>query len=197
MIHIVYGAGAGRKNRRFPAVPNGDALGTGGPGCLEWRSPYRTICTAPGHNRESALSAYVSLFFVSFMAATVVPFYSEFAVAGMIGLGKNPHMTLLVATLGNTLGATVNWAIGRFLLRYRDRKWFPADSQHLEKAQRWFGKYGVWSLLLAWMPIGGDALTFVAGVMRVRFPIFFCLTATGKGARYAFLIYLVDAAVNV
>ncbi|MDX1513206.1 MAG: YqaA family protein [Gammaproteobacteria bacterium] len=142
------------------------------------------------------MSAYVSLFIASFLAATLVPFYSEFAVAGMVGLGQNPHLTLVVATLGNTLGAAVNWALGRFLLRYRDRKWFPADSNHLDRAQRWFGKYGVWSLLFAWLPIGGDALTFVAGVMRVRFIVFFCLTATGKGARYAVLIYVVDAAVS-
>ncbi|HEX9585936.1 MAG TPA: YqaA family protein [Gammaproteobacteria bacterium] len=142
------------------------------------------------------MSLYISLFVASFLAATLVPFYSEFAVAGMVGLGENPHLTLLVATLGNTLGATVNWAAGRFLLRFQDRKWFPADSRHLERAQRWFGKYGVWSLLFAWLPVGGDALTFVAGIMRVRFVIFFCLTATGKGARYAVLIYFVDVAVN-
>lgn len=114
----------------------------------------------------------------------------------MVGLGQDPLLTLTVATLGNTLGAAVNWALGRFLLRFRDRKWFPAKSDNLERAQRWFGKYGVWSLLLAWLPVGGDALTFVAGIMRVRFPIFFCLTAIGKGARYAVLIFFVDAAVN-
>jgi membrane protein YqaA with SNARE-associated domain len=51
-------------------------------------------------------------------------------------------------------------------------------------------KYGAWSLLFAWLPIGGDALTFVAGVMRVRFEIFFALTAIGKGARYA-VLYLI------
>ncbi|HSS65173.1 MAG TPA: YqaA family protein [Gammaproteobacteria bacterium] len=142
------------------------------------------------------MSAYVSLFAAAFLAATVIPFYSEFAVAGMIGLGKNPHLTLLVATLGNTLGASVNWAAGRFLLRFEGRKWFPARPGSLERAQRWFGKYGVWSLLFAWLPVGGDALTFVAGIMRVNFALFFILTTIGKGGRYAVLIYILDAAVN-
>lgn len=142
------------------------------------------------------MSAYVSLFIAAFLAATLIPFYSEFAVAGMVSVGKNPHITLFVATLGNTLGAAVNWAAGRFLLRFQNRKWFPAKPGNLERAQRWFRKYGVWSLLLAWLPVGGDALTFVAGIMRVRFAVFFLLTAIGKGGRYAVLIYVLDAAVN-
>ena len=62
----------------------------------------------------------------------------------------------------------------------------------LGRAQAWFQRYGVWSLLLAWAPIGGDALTFVAGVMRVRFDVFILLTGFGKGARYAILLGLVS-----
>jgi membrane protein YqaA with SNARE-associated domain len=138
----------------------------------------------------------VSLFFAAFLAATVVPFSSEFAVAGMVSLGMNPHLTLLVATLGNSLGAAVNWALGRFLLHFQDRKWFPATPENLERAQRWFRKYGVWALLFTWLPVAGDALTFVAGIMRINFALFFVLTAIGKGARYAVLIYLLNAAVN-
>lgn len=138
----------------------------------------------------------MSLFVAAFLAATLIPFYSEFAVAGMVSLGKNPHLTLLVATLGNTLGAAVNWAAGRFLLHFEDRKWFPAKHANLERAQHWFRKYGVWSLLFAWLPVGGDALTFVAGIMRVHFVLFFVLTAIGKGGRYAVLIYILDSAVN-
>lgn len=142
------------------------------------------------------MSAYVPLFFAAFLAATVVPFSSEFAVAGMVSLGMNPHLTLLVATLGNSLGAAVNWALGRFLLHFQDRKWFPATPENLERAQRWFHKYGIWSLLFTWLPVAGDALTFVAGIMRINFALFFVLTAIGKGARYAVLIYLLNAAVD-
>jgi membrane protein YqaA with SNARE-associated domain len=142
------------------------------------------------------LSAYVSLFVAAFLAATVVPFSSEFAVAGLVSLGMNPHLTLLVATLGNSLGAAVSWALGRFLLHFQDRKWFPATPKNLERAQRWFRNYGIWSLLFTWLPVAGDALTFVAGIMRINFVLFFVLTAIGKGARYAVLIYAVNIAVN-
>lgn len=142
------------------------------------------------------MSAYLSLFAASFIAATFIPFYSEFAVVGMVAIDKNPELVLAIATLGNTLGAAVNWLLGRFFLHYQDRAWFPIRRQQLERAQRWFQRYGVWSLLLAWLPIGGDALTLIAGVMRVRFAIFFVLTAAGKGARYAVLIYTAQGVIG-
>lgn len=142
------------------------------------------------------MSAYVSLFAACFIAATFIPFYSEFAVLGMLAIDKNSELVLAIATLGNTLGAAVNWVLGRFFLHYRERAWFPIGRQQLERAQRWFQRYGVWSLLFAWLPIGGDALTLIAGVMRVRFAIFFLLTALGKGARYAVVIYTAQGIVG-
>lgn len=136
------------------------------------------------------LSAYVGLFMSAFLAATLVPFYSEVAVVGMVALEADPVLVLATATLGNTLGAAVNWGLGRFLLRYRDRRWFPAEQQQLARAQRWFGRWGVWSLLLAWLPVGGDALTLVAGVMRLDLGRFLLLVALGKGLRYVVVVYL-------
>jgi membrane protein YqaA with SNARE-associated domain len=92
--------------------------------------------------------------------------------------------------LGNTLGAVVNWLLGRWLLAYADRRWFPFKAQQLKRAQGWFNRYGSWTLLLSWMPVGGDALTFVAGMMRVRFSLFLLLVAIGKGLRYWLLVLL-------
>ncbi len=138
------------------------------------------------------MSIYLSVFGSAFLAATVVPFYSEFAVAGALALRADPEALLAAATLGNTLGAAVNWALGRFLVHYQDRRWFPFRGRQVERAQGWFQRYGVWSLLMAWAPVGGDALTFIAGLMRVRFDVFFVLTALGKGGRYAVLIYVIE-----
>src|SRR5690606_37572556 len=101
-------------------------------------------------------------------------------LASMAATGYDPLMLLLFAASGNTLGSAVNWGIGRFLLHYEDRRWFPFKKDKLGLAQRWFQKYGVWSLLMAWAPIGGDALTFIAGIMKVPFPIFILLTGIGK-----------------
>jgi len=138
------------------------------------------------------MEVYLGLFFSAFLAATLVPAYSEVLFVALLGAGHDPLALWLWATAGNTLGSAVNWGLGRYLLKFRDRSWFPFRDAGLATAQRWFQKYGVWSLLFAWLPVGGDALTFVAGVMRVRFPLFLVLTAIGKGGRYAILLGVLE-----
>lgn len=134
------------------------------------------------------MTGYLGLFTSSFLAATLLPFYSEVLLAGLFRAGYDFWLLLAVATAGNTLGAAVNWVLGRYLEQYKDRRWFPFKEHKLGHAQRWFNRFGVWSLLMAWLPIGGDALTFIAGLLRVSFPLFFLLTAIGKGARYAVVL---------
>lgn len=133
-------------------------------------------------------ASYLGLFISAFLAATLVPFYSEVLLLGLAAAGYDLFWLWFWASLGNTLGAVFNWVLGRFLLHYQDRRWFPMRPENLHHAQRWFQRFGVWSLLLAWMPIGGDALTFIAGVMRVHFLVFFILTGIGKATRYLILI---------
>lgn len=134
------------------------------------------------------MEAYLSLFGIAFLAATILPAYSEILFATLISQGYDPFLLWFFATLGNTLGSALNWVMGRYLLHFQDRRWFPFREDSLGRSQRWFQKYGVWSLLMAWAPIGGDALTFIAGIMRVKFLLFFLLTGIGKGLRYAFLL---------
>lgn len=131
------------------------------------------------------MEAYLGLFAAAFVAATLLPFYSEMALAGLQSAGYDSLVLWCWATAGNTLGAAVNWTLGRWLLNFQQRRWFPFKPAQLGLAQRWYQRWGVWSLLLAWLPVGGDALTFIAGIMRVHFTLFFILTATGKGLRYA------------
>jgi membrane protein YqaA with SNARE-associated domain len=139
------------------------------------------------------LEGYLGLFLVAFLAATILPAYSEVLFAGLLASGHDPFTLWLWATSGNTLGAALNWLLGRYLLRFQDRRWFPFKPGSLGPAQRWFQRYGVWSLLLAWAPVGGDALTFIAGFMRVRFDVFLLLTAIGKGTRYLMVLGLVES----
>lgn len=139
------------------------------------------------------LEGYLGLFLVAFLAATILPAYSEVLFAGLLAAGYDPFALWAWATAGNTLGAAINWLLGRYLLHFQDRTWFPFKSGNLGRAQRWFQRYGVWSLLMAWAPVGGDGLTFIAGFMRVRFDLFLLLTAIGKGARYAIVLGLVEA----
>lgn len=135
---------------------------------------------------------WLLLFSSAFLAATILPFYSEILLTTYVLQGLPIIWLWAVATLGNTLGAVVNWWLGRYLLHYQDRRWFPFRANQLVRSQRWFARYGKWSLLLAWLPVGGDALTFIAGTLKVRLFDLVVLTGIGKGARYAVVIWLIQ-----
>ena len=135
---------------------------------------------------------YLTMFVSAFLAATFLPFPSELTLAAGLATGGSAFRLIAAATLGNTLGAVVNWGLGRFIEHFRDRSWFPVNAQQLERGQSWFRRFGVWSLLLAWVPIAGDALTVIAGAMRVHIVPFVVLVAAGKGGRYAVLASLAE-----
>jgi membrane protein YqaA with SNARE-associated domain len=134
--------------------------------------------------------SYLLLFGSAFLAATILPFYSEVVLFALLREGGNPAALVGTATLGNTLGAVVNWLLGRYLLHFQGRRWFYFSQPQVKRAQRWFQRYGFWSLLLAWAPVGGDALTLIAGIMKVRLWLFLLLVGTGKAVRYISVVYL-------
>ncbi len=135
------------------------------------------------------MEGYLGLFFSALLAATILPFSSEAVLAALYAVDRYDAVLLwLVASVGNTLGGLVNWVLGRFCLHWRDRRWFPVSPQRLQRAQQWFGRYGTWSLLFAWLPVVGDPLTFAAGVLRVNVWVFLVLVGIGKAARYAVVL---------
>lgn len=128
---------------------------------------------------------YLGLFVAAFVAATLLPAQSEVLLSAMLISGRYDWGLLLaVATLGNTLGAVANWLIGRFLQHYRGHRWFPVSDRALARAQRWYGRWGKWSLLLSWAPIVGDGLTLAAGLLRTPLSTFLPLVLVAKGGRY-------------
>ena len=113
--------------------------------------------------------AYLTLFFTAFISATLLPSSSEIVLTAMITKGDYVLWLLWVsATIGNVLGSCVNYWLGTQVMRFKDRRWFPVSQQGIEKAQIRFQKYGVYSLLFAWLPIIGDPLTVVGGIFKVR-----------------------------
>jgi membrane protein YqaA with SNARE-associated domain len=134
------------------------------------------------------LAAYAGLFAAAFAAATLFPMQSEALLVGLILADKYSLVALLMtASVGNTLGSAVNWLLGRGVERFKDSRWFPVKPNQLAKAQAWYKRYGKWSLLLSWLPIGGDAITVAAGVMREPLPTFLVLVFIGKALRYGVL----------
>nr|WP_245007061.1 YqaA family protein [Rhizobium laguerreae] len=128
------------------------------------------------------------MFVAALIAATIFPAQSEAVLLGLILSGDYSVVALTaVASVGNILGAVVNWLLGRGLEQLKDKRWFPIRPDKLVHAQRWYQRYGKWSLLASWVPFVGDAITVVAGVMKEPLPIFILLVGIAKTARYGIL----------
>ena len=135
---------------------------------------------------------YLSLFSISFLAATILPFSSELMLAGLIATSNYDNFLLLIfASLGNISGSTINWVLGFYSRNLTANKWFPFKLSQIESSSKWFDKFGKWSLFFAWVPIMGDPLTLVAGLLRVKFLEFLLLVSIGKVSRYFFIYYFI------
>ena len=136
---------------------------------------------------------YLSLFVISFLAATILPFSSELTLAGLIATSNYDNLLLLiVASFGNVLGSVVNWILGFYSRNLTTKKWFPFKDKQIENSSKWFSKFGKWSLLFAWVPFIGDPLTLAAGLLRVKFLEFLILVMIGKISRYLVIFYLLS-----
>ncbi|KQT50666.1 hypothetical protein ASG43_05095 [Aureimonas sp. Leaf454] len=125
------------------------------------------------------------MFGSAFLAASILPGASEVLLVALLVAGTGePWIVLASATIGNTLGSVTNWAFGRFLIRYRQRRWFPVSPSQIDRFSSLFQRYGMASLLLAWAPIVGDALTVIAGTLRVPLLPFALIVGIGKLGRY-------------
>jgi membrane protein YqaA with SNARE-associated domain len=139
------------------------------------------------------MTSYFLLLLISFLAATILPLSSELALASLLNTGKYNSFALIgTASLGNILGSVFNWLLGFYLFKFLNKKWFPFKENQINVASKRFSKFGVWSLLFTWVPIIGDPLTFIAGILKVNFLLFLFLVAVGKISRYFF----VDALIN-
>lgn len=128
---------------------------------------------------------YAGMFASAFLAATVFPAQSELVLIGLLTAGEQSVVWLLVvASVGNVLGSVVNYYLGLGIQTFRDKPWFPGNEERLAQGRAFYAKWGRWSLLLAWMPIIGDPLTVIAGVMREPLWSFLILVTISKVSRY-------------
>lgn len=137
---------------------------------------------------------YLSLAFSAFISATLLPFGSELVLAGLLLQGYQPMLLWIIASVFNTLGSVLNWYLGKQLLNYQHKSWFMFKPKQIDQASHQFQRWGLPSLLLAWLPVIGDPLTLVAGVLKVPLLWFVLLVGLGKALRYGFVIGLVPAA---
>ena len=104
-----------------------------------------------------------------------------------------PWLLIAVASAFNVLGSGVNFVIGHYLARFKNSRFMPVSEAQLARARGWFQRYGVWALLMSWLPFVGDAFPVVAGYMRANPWIAFPLIAIGKTARFIAVVWAAEA----
>lgn len=136
----------------------------------------------------SSIEVYIILFTSSFASSTILPGHSEITLIALITQKKYEVFYLVFfASLGNILGSVLNWYLGLYFLKFKNKKWFPFKENQINKVSKSFLKYGKWSLLLSWVPFIGDALTLVAGMFRVPLHQFIIIVSVAKIGRYIFV----------
>lgn len=135
----------------------------------------------------------LTLFLVALASATLLPGGSEVWLARLWCSGEPALLLWAVASAGNTLGSLVNVGLGRYARHFQGRRWFPVSRHGLERAERWYLRFGEWSLLASWAPVVGDPLTVLAGVLRLPWWRAILLIALAKAARYALVLWLAEA----
>ena len=126
------------------------------------------------------------LFVAAFLAATILPLASEVPLALLVRRDGDVIWPVLVATLGNYLGACTTY----LLARAAASRLVTAERSSSSRALRWFERYGPPALLLSWVPVVGDGLVALAGAARVPFARFSFWTIAGKGGRYLAVAWL-------
>jgi len=132
---------------------------------------------------------YPALFMLSFMASTVLPMGSEWLLALMLVKGYDPVATVTVATTGNTAGACTTWLVGRYGGGWLISRFLKVSQSQRQRAEAWYRRYGSASLLFSWLPVIGDPLCMVGGLLNIRFSLFLVLAGSGKLLRYALLAW--------
>ncbi len=124
----------------------------------------------------------LGLFFWSFLAATILPLGSEPALALIVSRRDAVILPVVIATIGNYLGACTTYALARSASKaVRSER----AMKRMESAASMIRRYGPPALLLSWVPLVGDAIVAAAGLARMPFVPFSPWTLTGKAARYA------------
>lgn len=139
---------------------------------------------------------YVSLFFMSFLASTLLPLGSEWLLVMMLAGGYDPMSTVAIATVGNYLGAALTYLIGIGGGGWLIEKVMRVSPQQRERAWQYYRRYGAFSLFFSWLPIVGDPLCLVGGMLRINFGLFTLLVASGKLVRYVVTAWITLTAIG-
>lgn len=105
--------------------------------------------------------------------------------------GLSPEKLVIIATIGNVIGSLTNYGLGYWAGKTVIQRWLRMSESEFVRAEERFKKYGIAALLFAWVPIIGDPLTVMAGILRIRMLWFLALVTIGKFLRYYILATLI------
>lgn len=131
---------------------------------------------------------YAGMFISAFLAGTVLPFSSEAVLLACIGIGLDPVLSTVFTTAGNALGGLTCYGVGRLGKMTWIEKIFKVNSKDREKALRLIQGRGAWMALFSFLPMIGDAILIVLGLMRSNVWIVTVAMTLGKLLRYALLV---------
>lgn len=141
---------------------------------------------------EDSLFALWGLFLSSFISSTLLPGGSEIVLATLATQTSLDQVLLIsIATLGNTLGGMLTWAMGRFTIWRWPTKTF---AKKYEKACLQLQRSGSPVLLFSWLPVIGDPLCFVAGWLKIRLEVALMFILLGKALRYTVITLIANKA---
>ena len=134
-------------------------------------------------------NGYWGMLIASFLAGSVFPFSSEVVMAALMATGLDPWLLAFYGTIGNVLGALLNYGIGRLGKVEWFEKYLHVKQKDLDRAERIVAGRGAWMGFFAFLPILGSAITVLLGLMRSNIVITFIAITLGKIFRYIILIY--------
>jgi len=139
---------------------------------------------------------YIALFLLSFLASTLLPLGSEWFVYYLVDIEYNIVFIILIASLGNYLGSVINYYIGTKGSNTILHKAIKFDKKDTRKAKEKFRRYGPAILFFSWLPVIGDPLTFVAGLLKYDFKKFTFYVFLGKTVRYIMIVFIAYEIIN-
>lgn len=131
---------------------------------------------------------YMGMALSAFLAASILPFSSEAVMVGLLAAGLDMWALVAWGTVGNVLGSLFNYGIGRLGKMEWIEKYLHTKPEDLDHARRFMGGRGAWMGLFSCIPVIGDVITIVLGLMRANLTIFIVSVTISKLARYVVLM---------
>ena len=131
---------------------------------------------------------YVGLFLSALVAGSILPFSSEAVLAVLVGMGADPVICLVSASVGNTLGGLLCYWLGYLGDMSSIERWLRIDGSKIAKVEGFVRRRGAWMGVFGVLPWVGEVIIVLLGLMRSNVWITTASMFVGKFVRYLLLL---------